>query len=39
MSNVARESGFFPCAAAADRFESDDDLIAGMTRERPGGVA
>ena len=37
MSNVvaARESGFFPCAAAADRFESDDDLIAGMVANDP----
>jgi RNA polymerase sigma-70 factor (ECF subfamily) len=40
MSNVAvtrapRESGFFPCAAAAVRFESDDDLIAGMTANDP----
>jgi RNA polymerase sigma-70 factor (ECF subfamily) len=34
MSNVARESGFFPCATA-DRFESDDDLIAGMTANDP----
>lgn len=29
MTNDARESGCFPCAIA-DRFESDDDLIAGM---------
>ncbi len=41
MSNVAvavaaaPESGFFPCAASADRFESDDDLIAGMTANDP----
>lgn len=36
MSNVApRESGFFPCAAAADRFESDEDVIAGMLANDP----
>jgi RNA polymerase sigma-70 factor, ECF subfamily len=36
MSHVApaRESGFFPCAQA-DRFESDDDLIAAMTANDP----
>jgi RNA polymerase sigma-70 factor, ECF subfamily len=34
MSNVVRESGFFPCAKA-DRFESDEDLIAGMTANDP----
>ena len=34
-TNDARESGFFPCAAAADRFESDDDLIAGMLANDP----
>jgi RNA polymerase sigma-70 factor (ECF subfamily) len=34
MTNVARESGFFPCGTA-DRFESDDDLIAGMTANDP----
>jgi RNA polymerase sigma-70 factor (ECF subfamily) len=36
MSHVApRESGFFRVAAAADRFESDDDLIAGMLANDP----
>ena len=38
MSHVApRESGFFPVASAvaADRFESDDDLIAGMLANDP----
>ena len=33
-TNDARESGFFPCATA-DRFESDDDLIAGMLANDP----
>jgi len=27
MMNAPRESGFFPCIAA-DRFETDDDLVA-----------
>ena len=38
MSHVApRESGFFPVdsAPAADRFESDDDLIEGMLANDP----
>jgi RNA polymerase sigma-70 factor (ECF subfamily) len=38
MSHAApRESGFFPVATApaADRFESDDDLIAGMLANDP----
>jgi RNA polymerase sigma-70 factor, ECF subfamily len=34
MQNVVRESGFFP-AVVADRFESDDDLIAGMLANDP----
>jgi RNA polymerase sigma-70 factor (ECF subfamily) len=34
MTNVVRESGFFPACAAA-RFESDDDLIAGMLANDP----
>jgi RNA polymerase sigma-70 factor (ECF subfamily) len=34
MTNVARESGFFP-VCAADRFETDDDLIAGMLANDP----
>ena len=35
MTTAAPQSGFFPCAAAADRFESDDDLIAGMLANDP----
>ncbi|MDF2693282.1 MAG: hypothetical protein K0S65_1665 [Labilithrix sp.] len=34
MMNDVRESGFFPCVAA-DHFESDDDLIAGMLANDP----
>jgi RNA polymerase sigma-70 factor, ECF subfamily len=34
MMNAVRESGFFPVVAAA-RFESDDDLIAGMLANDP----
>lgn len=34
MMNDVRESGFFPCVDA-DRFESDDDLIAGMLANDP----
>src|SRR5882757_5712761 len=33
-TNDVRESGFFPCVAE-DRFESDDDLIAGMLANDP----
>jgi RNA polymerase sigma-70 factor (ECF subfamily) len=35
MANAAPQSGFFPCAAAADRFESDELLIAGMVANDP----
>jgi RNA polymerase sigma-70 factor (ECF subfamily) len=35
MTTAAPQSGFFPCAAAADRFESDDVLIAGMIANDP----
>ena len=34
MMNAVRESGFFPCVAE-DRFETDDDLIAGMLANDP----
>jgi RNA polymerase sigma-70 factor (ECF subfamily) len=34
MSN-GPESGFFPCAASLDRFDSDDDLIASMLANDP----
>ena len=34
MTNAVRESGFFPCVAE-DRFETDDDLIAGMLANDP----
>jgi RNA polymerase sigma-70 factor (ECF subfamily) len=30
MTTDVRESGFFPCSVAADRFDSEEDLIAGM---------
>lgn len=33
--NDVRESGFFPCVDAADRFDSDDDLVAGMLANDP----
>jgi RNA polymerase sigma-70 factor (ECF subfamily) len=32
--NDVRESGFFPCVAV-DRFDTDDDLIAGMLANDP----
>lgn len=32
--NEVRESGFFPCVAV-DRFDTDDDLIAGMLANAP----
>jgi RNA polymerase sigma-70 factor (ECF subfamily) len=32
--NGVRESGFFPCVAA-DRFDTDDDLVAGMLAKDP----
>lgn len=35
MMNAPRESGFFPCIAA-DRFETDDDLVAGMLANDAG---
>ena len=35
MANAAPQSGFFPCAAAADRFESDELLIAGLVTNDP----
>jgi len=39
MANAAPQSGFFPCAAdradRADRFESDEQLIAGMVANDP----
>lgn len=35
MSHAAPESGFFPVALAADRFDGDEDLIAGMTANDP----
>jgi RNA polymerase sigma-70 factor (ECF subfamily) len=34
MINDVRESGYFPCVAT-DRFESDEDLIAGMVANHP----
>ena len=36
MTTDVRESGFFPCAVAADPFESENDLIAGMLANDPG---
>ncbi len=34
MENVGRESGFFPCSEEG-RFDTDDDLIAGMLANDP----
>jgi RNA polymerase sigma-70 factor (ECF subfamily) len=36
MTNAAPESGFFPCAAiVADRFATDEELIAGLVTNDP----
>ncbi|MCA9589529.1 MAG: sigma-70 family RNA polymerase sigma factor [Myxococcales bacterium] len=36
MYNDVRESGFFPVSSTEDRFESDEELIAGMVANDSG---